>query len=94
MRFVFAKSSRCLLLFSVVVRDDLYRCPVEGEACNPFVDEAYAPTDMNVSAIRSIRISSMGFSIALCSHDIHTRDRISWGGGQILTGGKVSVSTT
>jgi hypothetical protein len=83
-----------LLLFSVVVQDGLDRRPVEGDACNPPVDEAYTPTDMNFSAIRSIKISSMDFSIALRSPDMHARDQISRVGERVLKvrkmGGKVS----
>jgi hypothetical protein len=46
--------------------------PVDGDACNPAVDDACIPTDMTFSAMRSIKISSTDFSSALCSPDIHT----------------------
>jgi hypothetical protein len=79
---VFAKSSRCLLYFSIVVQDGPYRRAVDGEACNPLVDEACAPADMTFSAIRSIKISSTDFSTVLRSLDIHARDQMSRIGGQ------------
>jgi hypothetical protein len=56
------------------------------------------PTDMTFFAIRSIKISSMDFSTALRSLDIHACDQMSQIGGQALkvsiTGGEVSISTT
>jgi hypothetical protein len=36
------------------------------------VDDACIPTDMTLSAMRSIKISSTDFSSALCSPNIHT----------------------
>jgi hypothetical protein len=71
MSFVFTKSSRCLLHFSVAVRDGPDRRVVDGEACNPLIDEACATADMTFSAKRSIKISSKDFSIALRSPDVH-----------------------
>jgi hypothetical protein len=38
--FVFSKSSRCLVLFSVVGRDGPDPRAFDGEACTPLVDEA------------------------------------------------------
>jgi hypothetical protein len=81
---VFAKSSRCLLLFSVVVRDAPDRRPVEGDACNPPINDACTHEDMNFSFIRSIRISSTNFSIALRSLDMHVHDQKTWIGEQTL----------
>jgi hypothetical protein len=52
---VFARSSRCFLIFFVVVQDgpdQLDRRAVEGDACNPPVDEACTPVDMTFLSIR------------------------------------------
>jgi hypothetical protein len=84
MRFTFSKSSQCLVHFSVIVREGLDRCGVDGDACTPLVDEACAPVDMTFSAMRSMRISSMDFSTALKSPDIHAQDLISWVSEQII----------
>jgi hypothetical protein len=70
--------------FSVAVREGPDRRAVDGEACNPLVDEACAPADMTFSAIRSIRISSMDFSTALRSPDMHARNQIFRVGEQTL----------
>jgi hypothetical protein len=75
--FAFSRSSQCFLLFFVVVRDGPDQCPFEGDACNPPIDEACIPAYMNFLAIRSIKISSTNFSIALRSPNIHTRNQIS-----------------
>jgi hypothetical protein len=80
--FAFTKSSRCLVLFSVAARDGPDPRAVDGEACTPHVDEAWMPADITFSAMRSIRISSMDFSAALISSDMHTRDLISQVGEQ------------
>jgi hypothetical protein len=70
--------------FSVAV----LKCPdqhvVDGEACNPLVDESCAPMDMTFSAIKSIRISSTRFSTTLKSPDIHARKQIFQVGEQTL----------
>jgi hypothetical protein len=78
--FTLAKSSRCLIHFSVAGRLD--RCEFEGDACNPPVDDACNPTDMTLSAMRSMRISSTDFSNALCSPNIHTHNKIDRVGEQ------------
>jgi hypothetical protein len=84
MSFTFSKSSRCLLHFSVAVREGPDRRAVDGDACTPLVDEACTPADMTFSAMRSMRISSMDFSTALRSPDIHARDQISQVGEQTI----------
>jgi hypothetical protein len=84
MSFPFSKLSRCLLHFSFVVLEGPYRRAVDGDACNPLVDEAYAPADMNFSTIRSIRIYSTNFSTALHSLDMHAREQIFRVGEQTL----------
>jgi hypothetical protein len=97
MSFSFTKSLRCLLHFSVTVWDGPDQCALDGEACNPLIDEACAPLDMNFSSMRSIKISSTNFSTALRSLDIHAHDQIYHICGQMLkvsrTGGEVSIST-
>jgi hypothetical protein len=97
MSFTFSKLSRCLLHFSVVVQDGPDQHAVDGESCNPLIDEACAPVDMTFSAIRSIRISSTEFSTTLRSFDMHTRDQMFRIGGQMIKvrriGGEVSIST-
>jgi hypothetical protein len=98
MSFTFARSSRCLLLFSITVQDGPDQSAVDEDACNPLVDEAYSPTNMTFSTIRSIRISLIYFSTTLRSSDMHYLDRMSRVGGQTLkaskAGGEVSIITT
>jgi hypothetical protein len=77
MSFVFSKLSRWFLCLSVIVQYGQDRRLVDGDACNPLVDESCAPADMTFSAMKSMRISSMDFSTALKSPDIHARDQIS-----------------
>jgi hypothetical protein len=81
MRFTFAKSSRCLVHFSVASRDGLDPQAVDEDACTPLVDEASIPMDMTFSAMRSMRIYSMDFSTTLNSLDMHARHQV---GDQIL----------
>jgi hypothetical protein len=97
MSFMFAKSLQCLLIFSIAARGGLDQHAINGDACNPLIDEDCTPTDMTFSVISSIKISSKDFSTMLRSLDIHARDQISRVGGKILkvrrTGGKVSIRT-
>jgi hypothetical protein len=97
MSFAFAKSSRCLLYFSIAVRDGPDQLLVDGDACTPLVDKACTPVDRTFSSMRSIRISSMDLSTTLRSPNIHARDQISRVGGQSLKvsrmRGEVSIST-
>jgi hypothetical protein len=72
MSFKFTKSSRCLVHFSIVVREGPDQCVVNGDAYTPLVDKDCAPADMTFSSMRSMRISSKDFSTALNSPDIHT----------------------
>jgi hypothetical protein len=96
MSFTFSKSSQCLLHFFVAIRDGPNRCAVNWEACNPLVDEAFSLADMTFSTMNSIKISSMYFSTALRSLEIHTHDKMFWVGGKMLKvirmGGEVSIS--
>jgi hypothetical protein len=57
--------------FLCVVREGLDQCVIDGDACTPLIDEACALADMTFSSMRSMRISSMDFSTALNSPDIH-----------------------
>jgi hypothetical protein len=97
MSFTFAKSLRCFLCFSVIVWDGPDRREVDGDACNPRIDEACTPVDMTFSSMRSIRISLTDFYTALRSLNIHTQYQISRVGEQTLkvsrTGGEVSIRT-
>jgi hypothetical protein len=87
---VFRKDRRDLLHVSqiVAVFSSLLICvrleqhAVEGDACNPLVDDAYNPTDMTLSTMRSTRISSTKFSNVLCSPNIHTHNQIARVGEQ------------
>jgi hypothetical protein len=74
---VFAKSSRCLLLFSVTFLEGLDRRAVDGDACIPLIYEACTPVDKAFSSMRSMRIYSTDFSTTLRFPDIHARDQIS-----------------
>jgi hypothetical protein len=73
-----ARSSQCLLLFSVVVR--LEWCPIEGDFYRPPVDDACIPIDITLSSMSSMRISSIDFSNMLASPNIHTCNQIDWVG--------------
>jgi hypothetical protein len=77
--FALARSSRCFLCFSVVQPKHHL---VDGDPCNPLVDDACIPRDMTFSFMRSIRISSTDFSTALRSLDIHTCNKINQVGEQ------------
>jgi hypothetical protein len=73
--FALAILSWCLLRF-LEVRPE--HRSVDGDSCNPPVNDAWIPTDMTLSAMGSIIISSTDFSSALCSPDIHTCNQINW----------------
>jgi hypothetical protein len=75
--FAFAKSSQCLVLFSVAYRDGLDPRVVDEDAYTPLFDEAWMPTDITFSTMRSIRISLTSFFATLISFEMHTRDLIS-----------------
>jgi hypothetical protein len=77
MSFALTKSSRCLVCFFVAAWDGPDPRAVDGDACTPLVDEAWMPSKITFSAMRSIRISSTDFSTVLISSEIHTRDLIS-----------------
>jgi hypothetical protein len=81
---VFAKSSRCLLHFSVIVQDGPYRREVNVDSCTPLVNKACTTVDRTFTATRSMRLSSMNFSTVLNSPDIHARDQISRVGERIM----------
>jgi hypothetical protein len=83
MSFTFAKSSQCLLRFSVTGRLDQC-CAVDVDASNPYIDEACRTADITFLAMRSIRISSMEFSTALMSSNMHARGQISQVGEKTL----------
>jgi hypothetical protein len=71
--FAFAKSSLCLVLFSVAARDGLDPREVNGEACTPLSDEACMPTNITFSVMRSMSIYFIDSSIALSSSNINAR---------------------
>jgi hypothetical protein len=54
----------------------------DKDSCTPLVDEAWMPTDITFSAMRSIKISSTDFSTVLISSNMHTLDMISKVGEQ------------
>jgi hypothetical protein len=75
----FVRSSLCLVHFSSAGRDGPAQA-VDGDACLALVDEAWIPSniDMTLSVIKSIKNSSVSFSTALNSFDMHTRGEQSW----------------
>jgi hypothetical protein len=74
-----ARSSWCLIRFSIVL---IERSPIEGDACNPLVNDTYILTDITLSTMSSMRISSTDFSNMLCSLDIDTCNQIDRVGEQ------------
>jgi hypothetical protein len=96
MSFASSKSLRCLLSFSVAIQDGPDQRAVDGEACNPLIDEACAPSDMTFYAMRSIKIYLTYFSTTLRLLDMQTLDQMFRIGGQMLKvrriGGEVSIS--
>jgi hypothetical protein len=84
MSFSFSKSSRFLVLFSVVAQDGPYPRAVDEDACTPLIDEAWTPVDMTFSVMRSMRISLTDFSTSLKSLDMHAQNQVSQVSDQVL----------
>jgi hypothetical protein len=80
--FTFSRSSLFLVLFFVVGQDGLDSRAVDGEACNPLVENACMPSDITLSDITLSFMRSMSTSFTnsltmLSSSKIHARGFLS-----------------
>jgi hypothetical protein len=68
----------CLVLFYVDGRDGLSPRAVNGEACTPLVEDSCTPTDITLSYMTLLVMSSMSTSFTDSLTTLSSSDKCSW----------------